>query len=470
MSSRSRRACVASHIAWVAAVILCSCVAVVGTHRYGKLGWVGVPSPRLLANRSRPASSFATLYMCPAEVPPPGKDLQRPRGRPAAVPLPDASKPEQHPRISVRRAVDPPLSQRQMAAQKKEFTLRLDVPDTDVQNDTIGKKEKRVGTDFNSTRAQRGARGGRTFGERGRGGNLGTARTIRLQSLGRPADVKRHWMNLVDGQQKRAGSRGAGPMDPLESGPGGQAPRISGVSLVPKNLASFQSIEDLLPIFEAARKNGTDLVDVVEGPDAVAAMNHLKRLQRQTRGQPELSDRFERVLKELADVAEVGLPYMSAKNVALALNSVSHRQGFNAMFTAGVRRIRLLCTSNYKLHTQSLAMMVNALVKRRMLDASLVKDISITAQRIDPESYSPQSVAIILNAFSKVARHDSKLFLYMSEVAMRLDKRMWDAQACALLLNSYARSGERDANLFTHFEDIIVQQAINSVLCLYTDS
>jgi len=130
----------------------------------------------------------------------------------------------------------------------------------------------------------------------------------------------------------------------------------SKVSLVPKNLSSFESIQDLLPIFEEAVANGTRFVEVVEGADAVAAMNHLKRLSRQVRNDRAVSDRLERVLIELARVAELGmpgkskftcftgtqaqiltltrLPGMSGKNVALALNSVSHRQGFDDLYAA----------------------------------------------------------------------------------------------------------------------------------------
>jgi len=62
-------------------------------------------------------------------------------------------------------------------------------------------------------------------------------------------------------------------------------------------------------------------------------------------------------------------------------------------------------------------MMVNALAKRRMLDSSLLGDISLAAQRLDPLTYSPQSVAIILNSYSKLPRPDSSLFIYMSTVA-----------------------------------------------------
>ena len=281
----------------------------------------------------------------------------------------------------------------------------------------------------------------------------------------RPADMARDLMEHVDGRRNDDAARnreGRSPSSPGSWGgrPGSKSWGPTRKSLVPKNLASFQQLESLLPIFEDAMNNGTRLEDVVAAPDAVAAMNHLKRLTRQARGQAALSARLEHVLQELARVAEAGIPYMSAKNVALVLNSVSHRQGFDSLYQAGAERIRMLCRCNHKLHTQSLAMMVNALVKRRMLDASLVQDISQLAQEIEPEGYSPQSVAIILNAFSKVASHDSRLFRFMSSVAMQLRRSSWDAQACALLLNSFARSGERDEALFSYFEGIIVEQDI----------
>ena len=239
----------------------------------------------------------------------------------------------------------------------------------------------------------------------------------------------------------------------------------SKVSLVPKNLSSFESIQDLLPIFEEAMANDTRFVDVIEAPDAVAAMNHLKRLSGKVRSDA-VSDRLERVLGELARVAELGMSSMSGKNVALALNSVSHRDGFDSLFAEGIARLRTICASTFaatnvpvcNLHAQSLSMMVNALAKRRMLaDAALLADISHAAQRMDPLTYSPQSVAIILNAYSKVARPDSSLFLYMSKVATSLEQAAWEPLSVALLLNSFARSGERDGELFRHFESIIVK-------------
>ena len=281
----------------------------------------------------------------------------------------------------------------------------------------------------------------------------------------RPVDMTRDLMDHVDGRRRVASShtREEGSGKSPESwgeGPSWVNRAVNKQSLVPKNLAAFQNLENLLPIFEEALNNGTLLESVVAAPDAVAAMNHLKRLNLQTRGQAGLSARLERVLQELAHVAEAGIPYMSAKNVALVLNSVSHRQGFDSLYQAGANRMRMLCTTNHKLHTQSLAMMVNALVKRRMFDESLAQDVSGLAQTIEPESYSPQSVAIILNAFSKVGVHDSQLFRFMSSVAMQLDRSSWDVQACALLLNSFARSGERDVALFSYFEGVIVEQDI----------
>ena len=281
---------------------------------------------------------------------------------------------------------------------------------------------------------------------------------IRLRSLGRPSDVTKDLMNHVDGTPS--------PRRETKVADADDGHRTRSLNrVVPKNLASFQNIEELLPVFERARVDDSMLpydMGVADAPDAVAAMNHFKRLQRQARRQSNLSDRLERVLHELAQVAEAGMPYMSAKNVALALNSVSHRQGFDALFHVGVQRIELLCTTKYKFHAQSLAMMVNALVKRRLLDSRMVRLLSQAAQSIPPHDYSPQSVAIILNAFSKVARHDSHLFLYMSEVAVNLDERMWDAQACALLLNSFARTGHSDIPLFLHFEAVILKQDIRA--------
>ena len=404
--------------------ILCSCASVVGNsgaprHR-GLLGWAPGLPPRLLWRERR----LMALRMC--DLPTNGEGLQ-----PAQPPVRAVPSPQQRPTAGHDASAPPARRTDEEGSLRRGFRGgRRD--HRDRGSATVSRRGgramdmydyrpgKAVWERGNTPARGRGARGKAAGRLRSGQGSRGAGLKIPLREIGRPADVTRDFMAHVDRKKtlpadarqgygrgrgrgvasgrgwQQYNTRGKGPDMRPDSAPdsgasAGGGRKITGESLVPKNLAAYSSIEELLLIFETAMANrSTSLRELVEPPDAVAALNHFKRLQRQTRGKPELAARFDHVLAELVGVAEVGIPYMSAKNIALALNSLSHRHEFASLFEAAVQRIQMLCDTGFLFHTQSLAMIVNALVKRRMLDAALVRAMSEAAQRIEPDSYSPQ--------------------------------------------------------------------------------
>lgn len=57
-------------------------------------------------------------------------------------------------------------------------------------------------------------------------------------------------------------------------------------------------------------------------------------------------------MDRFAASATSGIGRMSAKNLALALNSLAQRKGFDSFFEAAVDRILELCEENHEFHTQ----------------------------------------------------------------------------------------------------------------------
>jgi hypothetical protein len=121
-------------------------------------------------------------------------------------------------------------------------------------------------------------------------------------------------------------------------------------ALLPKNLSSYQDLSSLLEVFEQILP--ANAAGGVPPSDAVAALNHLKRLQRQAIGDPRLSSRLDIVVRSFAATAARGLGQMSAKNVALAMNSLAMREGHGEFLAAGARRVRDLCRTGHEFHTQ----------------------------------------------------------------------------------------------------------------------
>ncbi len=75
---------------------------------------------------------------------------------------------------------------------------------------------------------------------------------------------------------------------------------------------------------------------------AVAAMNHLKRLERAGLSSAE-QQRLERQFRAFAALAEAGIDTLHGKHISLALNAVGHRPGYVPLFAAAAPRLRALC-------------------------------------------------------------------------------------------------------------------------------
>jgi hypothetical protein len=135
---------------------------------------------------------------------------------------------------------------------------------------------------------------------------------------------------------------------PPASAPPWQAPPTR--VLLPKNLSAYRQLPELLGVFEAILP--ANAAHEVAPSDAVAALNHLKRLQRQAAGDPRLAARADACTRAFAATAREGLDAMSAKNVALAMNSLAARGDNGPFLEAAARRVRDLCRAGHDFHTQ----------------------------------------------------------------------------------------------------------------------
>jgi hypothetical protein len=227
--------------------------------------------------------------------------------------------------------------------------------------------------------------------------------------------------------------------------------------LLPKNLSSYIGLAQLLDELEKYREDNR--AGNVAPSDAVAAMNHLKRTSKQVKANMHLSDKFHEMFQEFATTATRGFPWMSGKNIALALNAAASVSGNQDTFRQAAARIAQLCEQGHEIHTQSLAMMVNSFTKQQFRDPVLFRHMAAVAQRIPTSNYSHQAIAILLNGYSKSGTLDdgtshfdyAPLFQHLSLVARSMDRTGWDAQGIALVLNSFARMHMKDEALFSKF-------------------
>jgi hypothetical protein len=269
-----------------------------------------------------------------------------------------------------------------------------------------------------------------------------------------------------------------------------------------RDLTRFQQLEELLDELEP-------FVDAPEGvmtaPQAVAAMNHLKRLavkesSRQKAGgefygrgrvssrlsmtsmrgsahHALLMERVDRCMRSHAAVVNRGMYRLTAKHVALALNAVRDRdvasvREFKELFRAGGKRVQELASAALRdrdkaaagagaggsggaweieaFDSQNIANIVNAFASAQVRNGDLFNALAQVAVQLRPLEYTPQAVAIILNAYARAGVFDRPLFDFLALAALGLDPALFSAQHVANIANAFAKADLRDEVLLRY--------------------
>lgn len=236
-----------------------------------------------------------------------------------------------------------------------------------------------------------------------------------------------------------------------------------------KNLMAFDSLDSLLAALELY-KDSSD--GTVSAPQAVAAMNHLKRLGSQARGSREVQS-ADSCMEVYSRVAIRGMWRLSAKHVALALNAVkegsvkpsdgsgSVQWKYDELFRVAARRISQLTTVAKRgagvsedgraiFDAQNMANIVNAYAKapvRQDLRQAVFDDMTVVTMLRGPFDYTAQAVANILNAYARVDLGDKKLFNHLSLAALSMDASQFSPQHISNIVNAYSRAGKTDSHL-----------------------
>ncbi|MGB1598809.1 MAG: hypothetical protein ACPIOQ_39020, partial [Promethearchaeia archaeon] len=72
---------------------------------------------------------------------------------------------------------------------------------------------------------------------------------------------------------------------------------------------------------------------------------------------------------------------------------------------------------------QAVGVIVNAYVRRGVIDEALFAFISKTIQGLKPHLFDAQNIALVTNAFAKAEIFDESLFNYMARVALNVEVR-----------------------------------------------
>ena len=299
-------------------------------------------------------------------------------------------------------------------------------------------------------------------------------------------------------------------------GDGGAGRRTIMLGRLPRDLASFTSLTDLLNALEEARADGLGHFGAKHG---VIAMNHIKRLSWQCqREDVALKGRMKDTMRHFAVAAAQGMDRLSSKDVALLLNAVTSvldvrsecpglrtqdeagsasspspaaEDGaapdartnsrdscvFWGMFDKASHRLLRLDTL-YTAHTmagvsdadnpgkftsQGVAMVANALSHAGIRDEPLLHMLaSVVMSRLSPHEYTAQSVSLIASAFDRLSFNDSAVFQRLADVAVAVPARSYDGQALSCLLWALSRSGSLcgDTRLLRKTEDMIHQMPL----------
>eukprot|EP00802_Teleaulax_amphioxeia_P001584 Tamp_01586.p1 GENE.Tamp_01586~~Tamp_01586.p1 ORF type:complete len:1335 (-),score=286.37 Tamp_01586:390-4394(-) len=322
-------------------------------------------------------------------------------------------------------------------------------------------------------------------------GTRGSMRTGSMRTGGEPSPP-RAWQVV---RQQKGGVRNE------SEGPGSGRWVGSKTTRVLRDLPKFKQLEQLLQALEPF----VDAPDgVMTAPQAVAAMNHLKRLAskekirgknypRGVRGVAErlsmssmragpdrdtLAARVDRCMRANAGVVNRGMYRLTAKHVALALNAVRDRDVLNTreykeLFRTGAKRVQQLAAaavdsnrlsakganapvrggagaSVETFDSQNIANIVNAFATARVRNVELFQALAVVAVQLRPLEYTPQAVAIILNAYARAEVLNRPLFDFLALAALGLDPSLFSAQHVANIANAFAKANYRDEMLFKY--------------------
>jgi hypothetical protein len=231
---------------------------------------------------------------------------------------------------------------------------------------------------------------------------------------------------------------------------------------------AFNSLPSLLEALELFMDDPSERN--VSAQQAVAALNHLKRLSKHaTRGEAE---RVQVCMRWYATVASKGMRRLSGKHVALLLNAIrecvylgkdgrleSVHPSFLSLFNASMARLKQLALlfrsgtemeGNNFLDPQNIANIVNALSIVRFEDRELYNILSEATLQLRISDFGPQAVANILNGFSRMEVWDETLFDHLANAVLCTDPASFAAQHVANILNAYHKAGIYRLDIFQH--------------------
>jgi hypothetical protein len=270
---------------------------------------------------------------------------------------------------------------------------------------------------------------------------------------------RRQYQARADRQKELAASPLASFFQPFFEIRGGKM-RAGGAGALPPNLANIKSLSQLLDALEPNLISLAGGVNSLSGKDAATALNHCKRLAHEARYQV-TKNRLESSIRGFANAALLNMDTMPSKFVALVVNALADRPGYDAVLIAASARVQELADEpavegEEALFTpQTVAVIVNALSKTKLggvpaekaskVDGTdkkaLLAALSRVALALPDDEFDAQAVVNIANGMARVdARPDDEaLYAKLCRVAMARPKDEWSATGLAILSSALVR-------------------------------
>jgi len=223
---------------------------------------------------------------------------------------------------------------------------------------------------------------------------------------------------------------------------------------LPRKISAYCKLSEVVDALELVQ--GTE----VALPNAVGAMNRLKRLQRQAGGDRKLVARLNGLLAFFGDVVLAHVDTLSGKLLSLTVNAIAESPSHRPLLRACAARVEVLAAQDDRgFDAQALSVTLNGFARARMRDERLFAALSAMAcsrAASDPGQFNAQSVSVILNAFAKMRVQDARLFAMMAETTRGIPRGDFCPQAVVNILNAIARHGEHDVAT-VHFLSSVAQ-------------